>query len=619
MGTLEFALGETTKTVTIFHANDNVDELDEDYFIELSNPVGADFGGDNQSLRATGWVLDDDGPGNNRTLSVSSPTVVERSGAEAVFNVSLSRAFTADTTLDFSTFESSALAGDDYTARSGEVLFRAGETEASVTVGIRNDNSAEAAETFGLAVSGGGGVIGASGTATILDTDGALPVVSVEGGRALENAAATFTIRLAEPATDAVTVDYRTLSGAALNGTDYFFASGRSPLTGTIEFGVGETTKTVTIFHANDNVDELDENYTLELFNPTGLTFGAGNRTLRATGWVLDDDGPFINRVVSVSSPTVVEPTAGGSAVAVFEIELSQAAPDRLEFEFETIDGSARDRRDYRPAEGEVVFEAGQTRASVSIELLPDSRLEAGETFSLRLEPPFPAAISGNLLSATGVATISDGSFVGTARDDRLSGTAGADALVGLGGDDLYIVNHRGDRIYEERGGGDDAVRSSASHKLRKHVETLVLVGDDSIDGTGSKFDNVIRGNDRGNVLDGGKGDDRLFGNGGKDELIGGRGTDVMTGGGGADSFVFLSESDSRPGRRSDVIRKFSTQGRDRPVGDRRQRGSFREPALRVHRPVGIQRRGGRASVPQGPARGGHRRRRQGGFRRPAR
>ncbi len=104
-GTLEFAVGETTKTLSFLNRNDNDDELDESYFLELFNPVGADFGGANQSLRATGWVLDDDGPGNNRTLSVSSPTVIETGGGEAVFNLSLSRAFTVDTTLDFSTFE----------------------------------------------------------------------------------------------------------------------------------------------------------------------------------------------------------------------------------------------------------------------------------------------------------------------------------------------------------------------------------------------------------------------------------------------------------------------------------------------------------------------------------
>ncbi len=340
--------------------------------------------------------------------------------------------------------------------------------------------------------------------------------------------------------------------------TDYFGAAGLSPLTGTLEFAVGETTKTLSFLNRNDNDDELDESYFLELFNPVGADFGGANQSLRATGWVLDDDGPFNNRAVSVSSPTVVETVGGGPAVAVFEIGLSQAAADRLVFDFETIDGTADAGRDYAAQTGEVVFEAGQTRASVSIELLADTRLETAETFTLRLDPPFPSAISGLQTSAAGVATIVDGSFLGTDGNDRLRGTAGADALVGLDGDDIYTVDHLRDRVYEARGEGDDTVRSSVDHRLANHVETLILTGDAAIDGTGSRFDNAIRGNDRRNALDGGKGDDRLFGEGGKDVLIGGLGADSMTGGGGADLFLFSSARESRPGRRSDEIRDFS-------------------------------------------------------------
>ena len=87
----------------------------------------------------------------------------------------------------------------------------------------------------------------------------------------------------------------------------------------------------------------------------------------------------------------------------------------------------------------------------------------------------------------------------------------------GTAGDDLYVVDHTGDRILEQSGGGYDRVVSSVSYALPAEVEELTLSGTLNLSASGNDGDNVVRGNDGANFLSGGAG---------RDTLIGGRGDD---------------------------------------------------------------------------------------------
>ena len=144
-----------------------------------------------------------------------------------------------------------------------------------------------------------------------------MPTLTLEGGRATEGDYVIFTLRLSEPALDAVTVDYATFGGSADRDQDLTDYSS-SPLTGTVTFAAGETVATVRIYARGDYAEESDESFRLELRNPSGATFEGGNAAISTVGWVLDNEPNADDRAIAVSQPVVTE----GAATALSLIHI---------------------------------------------------------------------------------------------------------------------------------------------------------------------------------------------------------------------------------------------------------------------------------------------------------
>ncbi len=147
----------------------------------------------------------------------------------------------------------------------------------------------------------------------------------------------------------------------------------------------------------------------------------------------------------------------------------------------------------------------------------------------------------------------------GEAGNDWLDGGTGIDQLRGGAGDDTYVIDNIGDRVFEGKGQGVDAVRSKLSFQLSGNVENLVLTGSAAIDGTGNALNNTLTGNAWANLLTGGAGNDVLNGGRGRDSIVGGKGADQLSGGLDAvrDVFIFKAVSDSTPGAGRDRILDF--------------------------------------------------------------
>jgi predicted extracellular nuclease len=115
-----------------------------------------------------------------------------------------------------------------------------------------------------------------------------------------------------------------------------------------------------------------------------------------------------------------------------------------------------------------------------------------------------------------------DNQLFGNAGTNILHGGGGVDILVGFGGNDTYYIDVAATRVFEDVGGGTDAVYASLSYTLGASQEIEILstnshAATSAINLTGNSFANSLFGNAGDNVLDGKGGNDQLIGFAGAD------------------------------------------------------------------------------------------------------
>lgn len=111
-------------------------------------------------------------------LSVADAQVREGADATLDFVVTLSRARSEATTVDYATSDGTATAGADYTAASGTLTFASGETSKTVSVTVLVDTEDEQSETLSLTLSNAAGarLADAVATGTVTDEESQQPV-----------------------------------------------------------------------------------------------------------------------------------------------------------------------------------------------------------------------------------------------------------------------------------------------------------------------------------------------------------------------------------------------------------------------------------------------------------
>ncbi|MBK8810106.1 MAG: VCBS repeat-containing protein [Acidobacteria bacterium] len=152
-GTLNFAVGETVKQLSIHTINDNVYEGVESLSLVLSNPTGP-----NSEIIAPASCAFSIIDGQYRpyissaqSISVTEPSV---GGPRSVdIPVVLTNQSTETVTVDFQTMNGTATAGSDYVATSGTLTFSPLQTSATVSVQILGDRVYEGNENFYLRLS----------------------------------------------------------------------------------------------------------------------------------------------------------------------------------------------------------------------------------------------------------------------------------------------------------------------------------------------------------------------------------------------------------------------------------------------------------------------------------
>ncbi len=319
-GTTTFAIGETTKTITVLVSSDNLVELNESFIVTLSNPSG---NAEINIATATGTIVNDD----SAMVNLVGVSANETTGA-LNFTVTLSNPVDVATTVAFSTLASgSATPGVDFTALSGHVVtFAAGTTTTqTVTVAVSDENLVELDETVNAQIAGlsAGGrsvtIATAAGTGTIVNDDSA--VVNLVGVSANEaTGALNFTVTLNNPVDVATTVAFSTLaSGSATAGVDFTALSGH-----VVTFPAGTTTSQSVVVVVNDDIMiELDETVDAQLASLTAAGRSVSLGTALAIGTIVNDDfdvtPPVITSIIAASStwqPAFIDTLDGGGSGA---------------------------------------------------------------------------------------------------------------------------------------------------------------------------------------------------------------------------------------------------------------------------------------------------------------
>jgi uncharacterized membrane protein YciS (DUF1049 family) len=165
-GTLTFAAGTTTQTISVPVVGDTLDEANETFVVNLSGATNATIA-DSQGI---GTITDNDA---TPSLVINNVSVTEgNTGTQnAVFTVTLSAASGQTVTVNYATANGTATAGSDYVARSGTLTFIAGTTTQTIPVTINGDTTREANETFFVNLSG-------ASNATIADNQGLGTIVN---------------------------------------------------------------------------------------------------------------------------------------------------------------------------------------------------------------------------------------------------------------------------------------------------------------------------------------------------------------------------------------------------------------------------------------------------------
>jgi hypothetical protein len=166
-GTLTFAPGETSKTIVVLVNGDRLPELNESFFVNLSQAGNAGI----RDPQGVGTILDDE-----PRLSISDVAKQEGNGGRTAFTftVTLSTAYDAPVTVQYATADGTAAAADhDYFPTAGTLTFAPGQTAQTVTIWVNGDKKKEADETFFVNLSGAVNalVVDGQGLGTILNDD----------------------------------------------------------------------------------------------------------------------------------------------------------------------------------------------------------------------------------------------------------------------------------------------------------------------------------------------------------------------------------------------------------------------------------------------------------------
>jgi len=374
-GQLTFAPGESSKSITLETIDNELDEDNRGLTVRFDNPSNAELSFTTLNV----LLLDED---EAPVVSAFSSSVTE--GQPLTVSFTLSAESGKNVTFEYATSNGDAIAGQDYSSKTGLVTIAAGDQIATVSIDSLEDLIDEDSEAFNLILSNvSGATLKSTSVNLVLNDNDDAPEVSILDTTVSEGAgSAEVQVKLDAASGKTITVDYS--ASASGNGsaiTDFI------PTSGQLTFAPGQTEKTISITILDDNIKEPDESFSVGLGRLANATSSANN--FSASVLIEDDDLP---PTVSITGSSALEDF--GSVQAI--IGLTSPSAQTISVDFRTSDSLAIDGLDYQGVSETVTFEPGQTRKIVEVPLLGDTLDENDEVISADILNPVNTTITSS-------------------------------------------------------------------------------------------------------------------------------------------------------------------------------------------------------------------------------
>lgn len=285
-GTLLFAAGEYSKTISVPILNDTISEGSESFTVVLNSPMAGDW----PPTRIRVTIQDNDfgfffdcAPG--APYCGNPPEHAEAAKIDVVIRGDFQ--FSNPVSVDFTTEAGTATPNVDFLATSGTLTFAPGETRKTISIPLLNDGLLEANESFRVALQNPVGLTQASAlprfTFNIQDNEHGYSIESnTEDGRLVLpriSGDVLINVRREADLNYTTSVDFRT-SEFGEQGTTAYPGIHFAAAAGTLTFAPGETNKTITLRLLGARRVRVVEQFLINLSNPTdGLP-------INATRWI---------------------------------------------------------------------------------------------------------------------------------------------------------------------------------------------------------------------------------------------------------------------------------------------------------------------------------------------
>ena len=392
------------KTVTLSIDDDTEYEGNETFTLRILPLNGQDKGvADNSPIQATVTITDNDPPAIPEfNFDVSSIDVSERqAGLFVTVERNITRVKDA-VDIHYAITGGSALANSDYTLSDGSLHFEAGESKKALIIPLIDDNTEEPSENIQISLVAKNANVALSAlkpttvTVNILDNDaGALPKPTNVGfnlasEQIAENAGSlALTVNRTGLTDSATTVEFLLGAGTAKLDTDFSLTPALLSGVGTLTFGIGETSQTITLTALDDNISEQTETVNL-LLRSTDANVGIG--TIESmTITLLDDDAAATNDgIFNFDVPALSQDESTPSFSVTINRTGNTGAPTDIELRL-NVSGTAENGSDYTYQNIPIVFSQNTVSKLFSISVLDDVINEPDETIILSI-----SQVSGN-------------------------------------------------------------------------------------------------------------------------------------------------------------------------------------------------------------------------------